>query len=163
MISVLLLAGAAAVLPTGAGARDAPRCRVGQLTVSLRPGSPGAGQRYAVVTLRNHSHRTCRIFGYAGLQLLGGRLQALPTRVTRDRSRAPRTQTVAPGRRTPALLHWTVIATDGEPQSGRCEPTPRWVEVTPPDAFRHLTIRWRQGAVCDHGRIDLTPFGSTMP
>jgi len=154
MLGVLVAMAALAV--------PAPRCHTGGVSASLAPGSPGAGQRYALLSLRNKGSRACRVFGYAGLQLLDSHHRALSTVVVRDHSRAPRSILLRPGARTRALLHWTVIPSPSEPQQGACEPAPRYVEVTPPDEVRHLVIRWGLGPVCGHGRIDLTPFGRTV-
>jgi hypothetical protein len=138
------------------------RCHTSQLAASLRAGSPGAGQRYALLSLRNRSRRTCRVFGYAGLQLLDANRRKLPTTLVRDRAKAPRRVVLAPGHRTRALLHWTIVPGPGEPQTGACEPAPRWAQVTPPDERALLLIPWRLGPVCQHGRIDITPFGRTV-
>ena len=138
-----------------------PRCHTAGLSASLAAGSPGAGQRYATLSLRNRGSRACHVFGYAGLQLLDAQRHPLPTSVVRDHATAPRSRTLRPGARTRALLHWTVVPSAAEPQTGACEPTPRYVEVTPPDEVKHLVIPWRLGPVCGAGRIDLTPFGRT--
>ena len=150
------------LLAVAALAAPVPRCHTAGVAASLAPGSPGAGQRYALLSLRNTSSHSCRVFGYAGLQLLDARGRALATHVVRDHSRAPRSIVLAPGRRTRALLHWTVVPSGDEPQTGACEPTPHRVEVTPPDEVRHVVLRWELGPVCGHGRIDLTPFGRTV-
>jgi hypothetical protein len=150
------------LLVVAALAAPVPRCHTAGLAASLAPGSPGAGQRYALLSLRNIGPRRCRVFGYAGLQLLDSRGRPLPTAVARDRSRAPRPIVLTPGSRTRALLHWAGIPVGDEPQRGPCEPTPRRVEVTPPDEVAHKVLRWRFGPVCGHGRIDLTPFGRTV-
>jgi len=137
------------------------RCHTAALSASLKAGSPGAGQRYATLTLRNRSGSSCSVYGYAGLGLRSAAGRALPTKVVRDRSHAPRTIVLKPGRRTSALLHWGAVPGAGEPTSGPCEPTPRRVAVTPPDERTPLTIAWRLGPVCEQGRIELTPFGRT--
>jgi hypothetical protein len=138
------------------------RCHTSELAAALTPASPGAGQRYALLSLRNRSPHTCRIFGFAGLLLLDSHRRALPTNVVRDLSHAPRAVVLAPGSRTRTLLHWGVIPDASEPQTGACERQPSWVEVTPPDERTHLLIRWRLGVVCEQGRLDATPFGQTV-
>jgi len=160
--AILAIAFAVAAVPSASAASPAARCHTSQLAASLSAGSPGAGQRYALLSLRNRSRQTCRVFGYAGLQLLDSKRRKLPTNVVRERAKAPRRIVLAPGRRTRALLHWAVVPGVGEPQAGACEPAPRWVEVTPPDEQAFLLIPWRFGAVCQRGRIDITPFGRTV-
>jgi hypothetical protein len=149
-------------VPSASAAAPDARCHTSQLAASLSAGSPGAGQRYALLSLRNRSRRTCRVFGYAGLQLLDSGRRAISTNLVRDRAKAPRRIVLAPGHRTRALLHWTIIPGAGEPQSGACEPASRWAQVTPPDERAFLVIPWRLGSVCQHGRIDITPFGRTV-
>ena len=55
-----------------AGATTAmAQCRTADLSAPLKPGSPGAGQRYATVVRTNTSTHTCTVGGYGGLGLLG--------------------------------------------------------------------------------------------
>ena len=46
------------------------RCHTSELSASLPAGNPGAGPRYATLSLTNTSARTCTVFGYGGLQPL---------------------------------------------------------------------------------------------
>jgi hypothetical protein len=96
-VFAVLLAALAVTAP-------APRCHTAGLAASLAAGSPGAGQRYATLSLRNKGTRACHVFGYAGLQLLDAQHQPLPTTVIRDRTGAPRNRTLRPGARTRAPL-----------------------------------------------------------
>jgi hypothetical protein len=157
---VIAAALGAAAIAAGPGRATAPlpRCHTGDLAGTLKRGSPGAGQRYATLLLRNRSTHRCRVYGYIGAQLLGAGGRPLPTTVVRDRTRTPRRVVLAPGRRAQALLHWAAIPGPGEPQSGPCEPTARRIEITPPDETTHLILRWRFGPVCEHGRIDVRPL-----
>jgi hypothetical protein len=160
MIAAVLAAGAASIVP--------PRCHTADLAATLRRGSPGAGQRYATLVLRNRSAHRCTVFGYVGAQLVGVSGRPLPTRIVRDRTRVPRRVTLAPGRRATALLHWAAIPGPGEPQRAPCEPTPRAIRITPPDETTQLTLRWRFGVVCERGRIEVRPLrradaGATRP
>jgi hypothetical protein len=66
--------------------------------------------------------------------------------------------TLRPGRRASASWHWGVVPGRGEPTEGRCEPTARTIEITPPDAFNFRRISWPFGPVCEHGRIVEGPF-----
>ena len=148
----------AAVLAARAASAVLPRCHTADLAATLKRGSPGAGQRYATVVLRNRSAHRCTVFGYVGAQLVDVRGRPLPTRIVRDRTRAPRRVTLAPGRSATSLLHWSAIAGPGEPQRAPCEPPPRTIRITPPDETTQLTMRWRFGPVCERGRIDVRPL-----
>jgi len=160
LVGLALAAGAMA----GAGAPaaqavPAPFCTADQLSVSVTPGSPGAGQRYATVILRNRTVGiACRIRGYVGLGLLGRSGRTVPTDAVRDHSRPSRTVLLRPGQRAAANLHWTAIPGTGEPVYSACEPTPVRLQVTPPDARVQLLTPWRFGPVCLHGRIDVRPL-----
>jgi uncharacterized protein DUF4232 len=157
LVGLALAAGALALAPA-AQAAPAPFCTTGDLSLSVRPGSPGAGQRYATVTLVNRSGSSCRTRGYVGLGLLGRGGRALPTNAVRDRSRRVRTLLLRPGQRAAANLHWGAVPGPGEPQTGACEPSPTRLQVTPPDARTQLVVPWRFGPVCLHGRIDVRPL-----
>src|SRR5207249_3912096 len=152
-----LLASLSTVAASGAST-IVPRCHTRDLAAALKRGSPGAGQRYATLRLRNRSGHRCTVFGYIGAQLVGAHRRPLPTNVVRDRTRTPRRVTLAPGHSAATLLHWGAIPGPGEPQRGQCEPTPRRIRITPPDETTQLTVRWRYGPVCQHGRIDVRPL-----
>ena len=147
-----------ALLPTAASAATPPRCTVPQLAGSLRAGSPGAGQRFATLRLRNRSPRACSLFGYPGGQLLSRSGAEIPTDIVRDRSRTPRTVVLRPGAAAKTLLHWGAVAGSGDRQRGRCQPNPARFEVTPPNATNHLVLRWTFGPVCERGRIVVRPM-----
>ncbi|MBV9390206.1 MAG: DUF4232 domain-containing protein [Chroococcidiopsidaceae cyanobacterium CP_BM_ER_R8_30] len=149
----------------GAGASDEAiavaspsRCHTSQLSVSFKPGSPGAGQRYATLVLTNHSSKTCRIYGYVGMQLLDAQHLPLPTNVVRNTTQPPRRFLLSPGKSAFSTLHWTVVNGPGEPSNRQCEPTPSYVEVTPPNEMDFLLTRWNFGFVCLHGRIGTSPL-----
>src|SRR4051812_18535530 len=56
------------------------RCHTADLTASLVPGNPGAGQRYATVVLTDSGGLPCTVHGYGGLSLAGPGGAPLPTR-----------------------------------------------------------------------------------
>lgn len=164
----LAACGAPASLNTGvdsakthqSSANEVQRCHSSMLTGSLRPGSPGAGQRYADLVLRNQSSQPCTIYGYSGLQLVDSTGHLLPTTVTRSNP-GPQPVTLNPGQSSVETLHWTAVATGDEPISGPCEPQPASVQVIPPDETNALTVSWNSmGEVCDHGRFDSSAFAA---
>jgi hypothetical protein len=133
------------------------RCHTSQVSVSFRPGEPGAGQRYATLVLTNHS-KTCSVYGYVGMQLLNAQRLPLPTNVVRNRTQPPRRVVLSPGQSAFSTLHWTAVNGPGEPSNGQCEPTPSYIKVTPPNEMDFLLTRWDGGYVCLHGRIDTGPL-----
>jgi hypothetical protein len=143
-----------------------PACSTADLKAEIEQGSPGAGQRYAMLVLTNNSHQSCHTYGYVGMQLLNGQGGSLATDVVRDQTLTPERIVLAPGAQAYAQLHWSVIPGNGD-SGAPCSSAPARVEITPPDAYTHLTIRWAGGTVCEHGRIDVQPLtlggcGGTM-
>ena len=134
------------------------RCHTEDLAGSFKAGSPGAGQRFATLYLRNASGHTCHVFGYVGGQLKSGGGANIATNILRDHTVTPHTITLKPGKRAKALFHWAAIPGTGEPQTGNCEPRPAEIRVTPPDETTQLVLRWRFGSVCQHGAIDVRPL-----
>ena len=134
---------------------DRPRwCTTEALSVSLRPGQPAAGNRYAALVLTNSSSAACRTQGWPGLQLTGEDGGKIPTRVVRDHS-VPSTQlTLSPGGHASARMHWTVVPGGGDPDDGRC-PEPKAVRVIPPDQRTARTAAWKLGEVCGAGELDV--------
>ncbi|HEX5146683.1 MAG TPA: DUF4232 domain-containing protein [Conexibacter sp.] len=157
LAAAVLALVAVAALPAAASAR-VPRCTVSSLLGELRAPTAGAGQRQAKLILTNVTRRTCTLAGYPGGQLLGARNRDLPTSVVRNTARRAGVVTLAPGASAKTLLQWAVIPGTGDRQSGECEPTPARIEITPPNASGHLVLPWRNGPVCERGRIVVNPM-----
>lgn len=155
--AVAALALAAAALPAASSAAT-PRCTVSSLLGELRSPSAGAGQRQAKLVLTNVTRKTCSLGGYIGAQLLGARNRDLPTDVVRNTSRRAGTVVLDAGESAATTLQWGVVAGTGDRQSGECQPTPARIEITPPNATGHLVLPWRNGPVCEQGRIVVTPL-----
>ncbi|HZV73008.1 MAG TPA: DUF4232 domain-containing protein [Conexibacter sp.] len=148
---------ATAALPAVAPAARAPRCTVSMLLGELRAPSAGAGQRQAKLLLTNVTRRTCSLAGYPGGLLLGATNIPLPTNVVRDTGHRARVVTLTPGQSAKTTVQWGVITGSGDRQTGACEPTPARIEITPPNASGHLVLPWRNGPVCERGRIVVNP------
>jgi hypothetical protein len=134
-----------------------PACSTADLSAQIEQGSPGAGQRYAMLVLTNTSHESCHTYGYVGMQLLNRQGGALATDVVRDHTLKAQRIVLAPGAQTYAQLHWSVVPGTGD-SGAPCFSAPARVEITAPDAYTHVTIRWAGGTVCEHGRIDVQPL-----
>jgi hypothetical protein len=118
------------------------------------PGSPGAGQRYADIVLVNTTGRPCVVRGYGGMQLLAADGADVPTQLHQDPQPAPQRVLLPPRQSASSLLHWTVIPSPDEPQTGACEPEAARAAVTPPDETHSITLKWDLGPVCGHGGIE---------
>jgi hypothetical protein len=141
---------------TGTGAPGPSRCHTSELSASLTAGEPGAGQRYATLSLTNTSHRTCTVFGYGGLQPLDAAKKQLPITLTRDTGRPATLIRLAPGASVGRTIHWTVVPSGSQP----C-PTPAYASIIPPDETSPLVIGWSLGPVCGN-RMDGWPYGVTL-
>ena len=134
------------------------RCHTSELAGSLVPGSPGAGQRYATLVLRNTGDVACTIHGYGGVGLVDGDGAALPTHQVRRSDPAPTTVTLQPGDTASSELHWGAVPGPGDSSSGDCQPTPAALRVIPPDETDPLSVPWTQGPVCVGGTIEQTAY-----
>jgi hypothetical protein len=137
----------------------AGRCHTSELSGSLTAGSPGAGQRYATVALRNTGGRACTVHGFGGLGLAGSDGHALPTHQVRSGGPAP-TVLLAPGATVRSALHWSVVTGPGDSSTGACQPTPATLRVIPPDETDALSVAWTMGPVCSGGTIEQRPYTS---
>jgi hypothetical protein len=140
---------------TSAETASSPACNTSELSATLIPGSPGAGQRYATLELMNNSRSSCHTYGHVGLQFLGSHGRRVATDVIWDSVPAPRRVVIPAGGAATAQLHWAAVPGTGD-QRGPCVTPPNHVEITPPDETSHLEIAWKGGAVCERGRIDVT-------
>ncbi len=141
---------------TSSGAARPTRCHTSDLSASLAAGEPGAGQRYATLSLTNTSHRTCTVFGYGGLQPLDSAKKQLPITLIRDTGRQPKQIQLAPRTSVGRTIHWTVVPSGSAP----C-PTPAYASIIPPDETTALVIGWTLGPVC-RNTMDGWPYGVTL-
>lgn len=140
---------------TGTGAPGPSRCHSSELSASLTAGEPGAGQRYATLSLTNTSARTCTVFGYGGLQPLDAAKKQLPITLSRDTGRPVRLIRLAPGASVGRTIHWNAV-----PPSSQSCPTPAYASIIPPDETSPLVIGWSLGPICGT-TMDGWPYGVT--
>lgn len=141
---------------TSSGTPGPTRCHTSQLSASLAAGEPGAGQRYATLSLTNTSARTCTVFGYGGLQPLDAAKKQLPITLTRNTGRPPKLVPLAPGASVGRTIHWTVVPSGSQP----C-PVPAYASIIPPDETSALVIGWSLGPICGT-TMDGWPYGVTL-
>jgi hypothetical protein len=145
--------------PTSNGSASPGRCHTADLAASLQPGSPGAGQRFATLVLRNTSGRTCTVEGYGGIGLVAASGAPLPTHQDRVLP-APGTVALRPGGSARSQLHWSAVPGAGDATSGDCQPTAAALQVIPPDETSPLSVAWTQGPVCEGGTIQQQPYAA---
>ena len=157
-VSALALGAVGLALPSASASTGAtPQCSTADLAAQVKAGSPGAGQRYATIVLTNTSGRTCSVYGYGGMALLGAPGQGVPTDLRRNSAPAPGTVTLAPGASARSLLHWTVVPAANE-NASVCEPTAVTAVITAPNQTTSFLRSWTFGVVCQHGRIDQNAY-----
>ena len=138
----LVPAGVASAMPTDF------RCTSAQVTTTLVPGSPGAGQRYAYVQFTAKPGQSCNFQGSLPVSLAGAPGIAVTTDA--DAANAPLV-TIADGQSATMLLHWTGIEAPAN------QVTPDSVTVVAPSdtdpsgvtSDPHITLPWNQGAMDD--------------
>ncbi|HEY6747225.1 MAG TPA: DUF4232 domain-containing protein [Mycobacteriales bacterium] len=139
------------------------RARTSDLSAELAWVEGAAGSRYSAIVLTNRSRRTSTIYGYGGLQLLDARGRTVPTRQVRDRTTRPTQVVLRPGMSAHADMHWSAVAQGADSPTGRCQPEPAFLLVTPPDETRSLRIPWNAGPVCAQGLIIQGPYTAGRP
>jgi hypothetical protein len=152
--------GPTSIVPVPTTPAGPGRCHTADLSARLRSLDPAAGSRYEVVVLTNRSTTTCRVYGYGGVQLLDAARRPLPTDQVREPSTPPRLVILRPGTSAYSRLHWSVVPTDTESQTGPCEPASTYLLITPPDETQPITVAWSQ-SVCSHGRIGQGAYRSS--
>jgi hypothetical protein len=124
---------------TAVAAAD-PRCTIHELSLAP-PVSDGAmgsiGLRF---TFTNTSSAPCSLFGYPGLARLNSARQVMPTTVVRGTSvvvpaEPEKTVVLASGGHASFLAGYSDVPSS----PGPC-PSSAYLEVTPPNAYDHLTV-----------------------
>jgi hypothetical protein len=109
--------------------------------------------------LTNRSSHNCFVYGYVGLGLLGGYHEfpgPLPTHVKRINA-AHSQVLLQPGANAQTLVTWNrSTLAPGRPEY------PQRVEITPPNAYRHLIGMWPSGPVMG-GNIATWPLQPAPP
>ncbi|NJC73838.1 DUF4232 domain-containing protein [Planosporangium thailandense] len=160
---------------TGSGQADAgtatsatpDRCHTGDLRGDFHqfewPGHAGS-ESDAELGLTNISGRTCVIYGYPGIQLIGADGQPRTTTVVRSKSQPSRSVTLAPG-----ATAWALVVSVFTPSPDEADTNPlcggpvNQIKVIPPDETSQLTINAQVGTVCAHGELIVAPFQATRP
>jgi len=134
-------AAGAAEAHAAAAATGVPRCRQAQPGLAQPQSTGAAGSVRLRFVFTNVSTSTCKLFGFAGMQLLNARQQPLPTYVQRGSSTVvppePESDVVmTPGQHGSFYAGYSDVPTGG--QACRVSTS---VEVTPPNDARHFTLK----------------------
>lgn len=139
--------------PSAASSQPAvQRCQVSQLSLAVTDETASSGQLARVFILTNAGRSTCTLYGYPGLLMLDGAGKPVPTTVVREQPPSPEQRvTLAPDGTASFLAWWWN-------QNRYTTPCPlsQQVEVTPPNAYSHLTIPLSIQP-CPDGTINVDP------
>jgi hypothetical protein len=134
-------AGPAAARAAGHAAASTPRCRLSQLSLAQPRSTGAAGSVRMRFVFTNVSATTCKLFGYAGMQLRNARGAALPTDVRRGTSNV-----VPPEPEVDVVMTHSQHASfyagySNVPTGGQGCKVSTSVEVTPPNDTKHFTLK----------------------
>ncbi|MDT5036123.1 MAG: hypothetical protein QOE03_1308 [Micromonosporaceae bacterium] len=152
---------------TGAGAVQRPdRCHTANLHLSftsLVPAGQAGSEHDARLGLTNAGDRSCVIYGYPGIQLIGADGKPRPTIVRRGTG-APQRVTLKPGTTAWSMIEWrdTPLA-DEENTAPLCGARMTHLKVIAPDESTQLAVVAAIGTVCSHGEIWADAFQATRP
>jgi hypothetical protein len=150
----------AATPSTTAAAAQAPqstKCVGDSLAAKVEMGDAGAGNRYAKLIFTNIGTAPCTLTGYSGFQLLANGAN-VTTSTKRVLDPGPSTVTLAPNASAAANLHWTVVPTGSESETGPCESEANAAAAIAPDDTKQIEFPWTFGPVCAAGEIQMSAF-----
>jgi hypothetical protein len=129
----------AAATHASAGAASVPRCRLHQLSLAKPKMNGAAGTIRLRFVFTNSSSSTCKLFGFPGMQMLNKNRNPIPTHVHRGTGNGvpaePETDVVmTPGQHGSFYAGYSDVPTGSE----KCRLS-SFVEVTPPNDFKHFT------------------------
>ncbi|OUL22657.1 hypothetical protein BV378_22250 [Nostoc sp. RF31YmG] len=128
--------------PQVSATADSSRCRTNQLSVSRVGSDAGAGNVALIYSFTNKGTSSCTLYGYPGLALLDakdqplGGIKVIRAKDTYFQNKQPPQQvTLATGEQASFQITYNHIRSEGK----SC-PTSAKIEITPPNAYEHLTI-----------------------
>jgi len=157
-------AAAAGPARTTAADGTAPRCYTQNLAAGLHGFQAGLGNRGFIVTLTNTGSTSCSLSGYPGLGLQDARHRALPSHTSRggtyfDPDPGRSLIVLSPGETVSADLAYA--AADG---LAAHTVTATYLEVTPPGASLHRTVRIPGAPVfIEDGNLHVTAVARHTP
>ena len=143
--------------PTSTTAAGTTRCATSALSGSVVGSSGAAGTIETTFALTSTSRSTCVLAGYPGLQMLSSTGANLPTVVVRKGSysftaQPPTTVTLASGQSADFNVGYSDVPVGSETTC----PSSATLEITPPNAFDHLSVTATL-APCAEGTLVVSP------
>jgi hypothetical protein len=149
-----------------AGTRSAssiPRCLATHLSAGLHGFQALVANRGFILTLTNTGNSACTLYGYPGLGLQDRRHHVLPSHTHWGSTYFDQD----PGRHLLVLSPGETLSADfafGAGTGGATDSVATYLEVTPPNAFKYLTVRLPGAPVrIDHGRLFVTAMARHTP
>ena len=143
-----------------AGSSATPRCLVAHLSLAQPTMNGAAGSIGLRFTFTNRSAASCTLYGYPGMGRLNAEHQVMATKVIRGTSTVvpaepEHTVTLAPGGQASFFAGYSDV-----PGGSAC-PRSSYLEVTPPNAYDHLTLPV-SATVC-RATITVSPVVAGVP
>ena len=148
-------AGAAVARGSAQSAASTPRCRLSQLSLAHPRSNGAAGSIRLRFVFTNESSSTCELFGFPGLQMLNAHHANIRTRVIRGTSNVVPPEPEVDVSMTHGQHGSFYAGYSDVPTGTQTCPTSSFLEVTPPNDFKHFTMALHI-APCG-GRITVSP------
>lgn len=132
-------------------------CTSADLTASIGPNHPGAGQENFALVFTNKSGKTCTVRGYPGFAFVDSEGDQVSYDPHRDGGTA-KTVKLAPGKSAWASLSFTNPQMTNVPTV-----TPDSALLTPPDQRASLKVDWSGGPVTATGKASVPKIGTLSP
>jgi Protein of unknown function (DUF4232) len=154
-VAAIGAAGTAVAHASAGAASSTPRCRLHQLSLARPKSNGAAGSVRLRFVFTNTSASTCKLFGFPGLQMLNKHHANIHTKVIRGTSVVVPPEPELDVIMTPSQ-HGSFYAGYSDVPTGtqKC-PTSSFLEVTPPNDFKHFTMALKI-APCG-GKITVSP------
>ena len=142
---------------TPAAPAKSTRCHTSELSASVGPNSPGAGQENFALVLTNRSGRTCTVHGFPGLAFVNSADKQVSGNPARTGSPTAAVR-LAPGRSA-----WAALSFTNPGITGASVVTPAAVRITPPDETASLKATWSGGPVPNTDKGTVPKVGAFNP
>ncbi|MFE9331492.1 DUF4232 domain-containing protein [Streptomyces sp. NPDC006925] len=142
---------------TEPGSGSGGACAASDLTASIGPNHPGAGQHHHALVFTNNSGSSCTMSGFPGFAFVdasGNRVSVPPQR---EGSSAQQVE-LAPGSSA-----WAPLSFADPRMTGTATVTPDGALLTPPDQQSSLRVGWSGGPVTASGDASVPKIGPVSP
>ncbi|MGH3762828.1 DUF4232 domain-containing protein [Actinophytocola sp.] len=133
---------------------EGTKCTAKDLKGAIEPLDSAPGNRYAELVVTNRTKRPCTLYGYGGLEFIDQDGNPTPTDLTRQPAPGPSLVRLPPGGTAAKKLHWGVVPSGEEPDTGPCEPESAGARIIPPDDTQAFIVTHEFGSVCAGGHVE---------